>query len=328
MNIAVRTPNWLGDVVMSAAFFQQCTHMFPGASIDAIARTPLDSLVSLFPSVNHCYPFPRESRHSVHALCRFSSSLRNHSHYDIFFCLPDSFSSAMMARVSAAPERIGYRGQLRSVFLTKALVKPAGLHRVEEYVSLLAPFGSLPQKPYPVRIPPPLSSGISTSLRTPYIIFHGCSEAVSRTVPLSKAISVVGALRKHFDVPVVLCGTQRQRRYNESIADAFDTRGQLYDLTGTTSLSNLCEILHGAYAVVATDSGVAHLANAVETKTVVLFGAGNEHTTAPYNRAYCKVVRASGPECQRCVSNKCRFDIPRCLEAISEEHICDALDSF
>ncbi|MDQ6888895.1 MAG: hypothetical protein M3Z56_01250, partial [Bacteroidota bacterium] len=76
--------------------------------------------------------------------------------------------------------------------------------------------------------------------------------------------------------------------------------------------------------VLSTDSGVAHLSNALGVPTVVLFGAGDENKTAPFNKEKCTTIRLGQLSCEPCENNTCkRFGTPKCLTLLSEKMIID-----
>jgi len=84
-----------------------------------------------------------------------------------------------------------------------------------------------------------------------------------------------------------------------------------------------------AKAVLTTDSGPAHLANSLGVPTIVLFGAGNELNTAPYNKQHLNTIRAGKLECEPCVRNTCKlYGIPKCMQLIDEIELINALDFY
>ena len=89
-------------------------------------------------------------------------------------------------------------------------------------------------------------------------------------------------------------------------------------------LFGLAALLAGATAVVSTDSGPAHLANALGTPTIACFSAGNEANTGPFNAHNCCILR-SEVACQCAVSNTCKLgDVP-CLKALDPRAIVEKL---
>jgi ADP-heptose:LPS heptosyltransferase len=102
-------------------------------------------------------------------------------------------------------------------------------------------------------------------------------------------------------------------------------RDRCVNLAGRTTLPELAWLLARMDAFVSVDSGPAHLANAVGTMTVALFGAGDETITGPWNAARLRVLRADGVPCRMCRRNDCRLGAPVCLEDIPIEAIVAAV---
>ncbi len=93
-------------------------------------------------------------------------------------------------------------------------------------------------------------------------------------------------------------------------------------MAGKTSLPELCQTLASAKLMLTTDSGPAHLANAMGTQTIVLFGAGNENNTAPYNKEFLQAIRLGKLSCEPCTKNICvQFETPQCLELLETGNI-------
>src|SRR4051812_14351868 len=118
MNILVRLPNWLGDMVMSIGFLRAVQETYPDDEIDVIVKKGLEGLVPFIEGVNGTYIFSREETKGLKGIVVFGRSIKSKKRYDLFFCLPDSFSSALMGKASGAELRVGYKKELRSILLT------------------------------------------------------------------------------------------------------------------------------------------------------------------------------------------------------------------
>src|ERR1044071_2596743 len=118
MKILIRLPNWLGDVVMCAAFVQQLRALYPDDTIDVIVKKELVDVVHLFPDVRNIFLFSKKENPGIIGAYRFGKSISQKEKYDLFFCLPESFSSALMGYASGAKKRIGFGKELRSLLLT------------------------------------------------------------------------------------------------------------------------------------------------------------------------------------------------------------------
>lgn len=319
MKILVRLPNWLGDMVMSAGVIQQLPHFFPGAEVSLIAKKGIHELLDYFPPVKHRFVFSKEEYSSVRGLWKFGREIRKRERFDLFISLPDSFSAALMGYATGAKKRIGYKNEGRDMLLTASFAKTKGIHRAEEYVQLLELFTGKERQNIDVSLQHKFS-------KEDHIVININSEASSRRLTVAKAIEMISATRKMVNNPIVLIGGQKEKTFVEEVFGSLPIKDGIESVAGKTSLKDLVQILASAKLMLTTDSGPAHLANALGTETVVLFGAGNENNTAPYRKDQLQVIRLGKLSCEPCTKNVCiQFGTPQCLELLETEQILSAV---
>lgn len=320
MNILIRLPNWLGDMVMSTAFVQAVKDEYPHATIDLVAKKGIDFLLDHFPAHNNRFIFSKDEYKGITGSRAFGKMIASQKKYDIFFCLPDSFSSAIMGQAIAARQRVGFKKELRSVLLTNSYTKPKNLHRVEEYVDLLKQFT---KKEIPI---PPVKLQLPAAERSNAVIININSEAVSRRLPKEKAISIIAAVRNKINNEIILVGSNKEAAFVDEVFNALPDKTNISSKAGKTSLPQLMQLFATSAAVLTTDSGPAHVANALAVHTIVLFGAGNENNTAPYNKNNRTIIRLGELKCEPCVSNTCKiYGVPQCLVRLDENLIVQAV---
>jgi len=322
MNILIRLPNWLGDMVMSTAFVQAVKNEYPHAAIDLVAKKGIDFLLDYFPAHDKCFIFSKDEYKGFGGARKFGKMIASQKKYDIFFCLPDSFSSAIMGQAIAAKQRVGFKKELRSVFLTNSYTKQKNLHRVEEYVDLLKQFS---KKEIAV---PPVKLQLPGAKKTNTVVININSEAVSRRLPKEKAVSIITAVRNKINNEIILVGSNKEAAFVEEVFNALSDKTNISSKAGNTSLPELMQLFAGSAALLTTDSGPAHVANALAVHTIVLFGAGNEKNTAPYNKSNRTIIRLGQLACEPCVSNTCKlYGVPQCLVRLDENIIVSAVIS-
>ena len=221
---------------------------------------------------------------------------------------------------AGAQQRVGYKNELRSIFLTHSFIKNKTLHRVEQYLDLLHRFtGQVSSLPEVLLQKNPF-------LPSDTIVVNFNSEASSRRVPLTKAVSILNELRNSTDKNIILAGGPSDAEFVREIFSKCSSSAGISNLAGKTTLPELMQLMQEASAVLSTDSGPAHASNAFQTPTVVLFGAGNERHTAPYNKTYCSIIRLGQLPCEPCVNNECKlYGSPRCLELLDDTMIVQKL---
>ena len=193
MKILVRLPNWLGDMVMSVGLMHQLPVFFPGARISVIDKKGIHELLPFFPEHEHSFIFDKKEFKGVKGLKKFGNGIKQTGDFDLFFCLPNSFSSAIMAFSSGAETTIGYKKELRQLLLTHSYTKPEGLHRAEEYTRLAELFTGLNAQPLQVALHNQFS-------REDHIVVNINSEATSRRLTVEKATSLINELRRADDI--------------------------------------------------------------------------------------------------------------------------------
>jgi|SRR6185503_5310664 len=323
--ILIRLPNWLGDVVMSSAFVGAINEFYPDAVIDAIVKKELAAVANLIPGISRFYLFSKQERPGLTGAYSFGKQLRAEK-YDLFFNLPESFSSQVMAKGTRAKKRIGFNKEGSFFLLTDSFKKPKNVHRVEEYISLAEQFAGKKFENYQVKLDPAKPARPASGP----VIVNFNSEASSRRMPLEKAKQIINLLTNTFrKTRFTFIGSQKEAEFIRNIIQGAENADRLENIAGKTDLADLAQMLGTATAVLTTDSGPAHLANSVGAPTIVLFGAGNERNTAPYNKNDLHVIRYGKLECEPCVKNTCKlYGVPRCMEMIDELQIIAALKTY
>lgn len=319
-SILIRLPNWLGDMVMATALVEAVKKYYPNAEIDLIAKQGIDFLLEFFPAHNQRIIFSKQEYEGLKGAHEFGKKIRKEKKYDLFFCLPDSLSAATMGAAVHAKKSIGFKKNVRFLLLTNIYKKNKKLHRVEEYVDLLSQFVKKKIDVPAVCLIPNENKCLNT------LIININSEASSRRLPKEKAISIINRIRKNIHNEIILIGSPAESQFVNEVYEMLDDNKNISNLAGQTSLPQLVNLFTSCKAMLSTDSGPAHLNNALRKNTLVLFGAGNEFNTAPYNKDFCTVIRLNKLACEPCVNNKCElYGIPECLLQLDENVIVEKL---
>jgi len=335
--ILVRLPGWLGDLLMARPLLHALRRLHPGAAIEAVGEGPHLELLAAEAVIDHAHPWPRGSA-AREGLAR---ALRGRP-ADVAYVLPPSFSSAWFTWRAGARERIGYRHELREALLTRALRRPARgeLHLSQEYLALagaLAPAasgahgaGPSPSKAgadaFPLLAPPPGAAAQAEAALAPHALGvrplavlgpaarYGPAKrwAPSRFAGVGRALTERG-------FGVLVCGAPSERAECEAVASA--AGGGAVSLAGTTGLAALAALCARASVALCNDSGLGHLAAAVGTPTVVVFGSTSSAWTAPLGPR-ARVIQQA-PACSPCFRRTCRIGT-RCLEAVGVERVVRA----
>jgi ADP-heptose:LPS heptosyltransferase len=157
------------------------------------------------------------------------------------------------------------------------------------------------------------------------VIFPGSGATIKNWLPTRWA-DVARALRQRDDVDLLLAGGPGERALVSSIADVLDPRPET--LVGETTLGQLAAVLAACDLAIGADRGPLHLAAAVGTPTVRLYGPIDINEFGPWPPDESQVALAAGLPCQPCrelVAPPCgAVEAPACLRAITVDAVVAA----
>ncbi|WP_374950598.1 glycosyltransferase family 9 protein [Mucilaginibacter sp.] len=325
MKILIRLPNWLGDVVMSTAFVHAVKQLYPDAQVDVIIKEELAAIARLIPGISKVHPFSKQKNSGLSGVYHFGKALSKQQ-YDIYFNLPHSLSSAVLAFASRARQRVGFRKEGGFFLMTRSIKKPVNLHRTDEYLYLLECFTGKTIADKQVK----LNTGQYLIFTNDTLVVNFNSEASSRRMPVQKGRQLIQALAAAFpNITLAVVGSAKESTFIDDMLTGLTSNPRVQNLGGKTDLLGLAKLMAGSKAVLSTDSGPAHMANSLGVPTVALFGAGDENNTAPYNKKDLAVIRYGQLVCEPCVRNTCKlYGIPKCMEMLDEKRIINALSLY
>jgi heptosyltransferase II len=320
MNIAVRLPNWLGDTVMAVPALTAIRAAWPDARV--LAAGPWAPLLAGQELAELLVDYPRTWSGRLRAADTVSS-LRP----DLAIVLPNSFEAALTARYWGARHRIGFAGSGRSGLLTDAVPVPARRpHQVDEYLLLTERAGAAAVTRDP-RLAPPAADGAERAEARRLLVEAGVPDrSLSRRLgiqlgaaygpaklwPLERVIEFCRLLLSRDATPILL-GTRNDAAAAAHVIAAVSVPS----LVGRDRPALLPALLSEVDALVSGDTGVGHLAAALGTPAITLFGPTDPVLSAP--RGPAAIVTHPVP-CAPCFYRTCPIEHP-CLRGITPEEV-------
>jgi len=318
--IVVRTPNWLGDTVMALPMLAALRAAEPGARITLVGRWATMLAGQGVADVGLPYPKPLAARRRLaHALAA--------ERPDVAVLLPNSIESALAAWRWRAARRVGYATDGRAPFLTDALPLPEPRqHQVDEYAALVAPLGVSAVAAAPAWTLRPdeamdaeiarLLAEAGIAVEAPLVGLHlGAAFGSSKLWPAEAFGRLARRLAAAGLTPVLL-GTGDDAATAAAVTRAAE--GPIASLVGRDRPAVLPRLLARLRCLVSGDTGVAHLAAAVDVATVTLFGPTDRRLTAPRGRK-SRVLDRPAP-CAPCFLPRCPIDHV-CLTRIEPDEV-------
>lgn len=333
--ILVRMPNWVGDLVMATPILTDLRRRYPDDEITVMCHAKLASLLEHDSDVDKIFTFSLpsgwERRKSLRALVEKLRAGR----YDVGILLTNSFSSAWWFWRAGIKQRIGFRGNWRTLLLTDPVSCPRNIesqHLVQTYKSLLTPLGMEPSSSAPRLhlLPTELDQARALLKRlgvTPGMtvvgINPGAAFGSAKCWLPSRFAAVTRRLLEDPRIAVVFFGDASQVPLVKGICNEAGERA--LNLAGTTSLRQLAALIRLCDLLLTNDSGPMHLGAALGTPLVALFGSTNEVKTGPYGQG--EHVIHKHVECSPCYLRTCPVDF-RCMERITSDEVYQRLQAL
>lgn len=316
--ILVVGPAWVGDMVMAESLFAMVKRLHPDARLEVLAPRWTLPLLQFMPEVDEGILLPFGHGELDLAGRRRLGRALAARRYDLALVLPGSLKSALVPYWAGAVERRGYGGLLRRLLLTDARLKPA-LPQVESFCALVETT-SEPSRPKLVVPQDAIDKALADlGLRPPtaplLALAPGAEYGPAKRWPARHFAALAEAKRAE-GWTIWLFGSSGDSETAASIPASVD-------LVGHTSLGQAVALISLADAVVSNDSGLMHVAAALDRPQVALFGPSDPTRTGPRNPA-ARILRL-GLDCSPCNKRVCPLGHHRCLEDLTPEQAMAAL---
>lgn len=297
MNILVIGPSWVGDMVMSQALYQQLKVQYPNCQIDVMAPGWCLPLLVRMPEVRHAISMP--IGHGDFRLCQryqLGKSLRNQ--YDLAIVLPNSLKSAFIPFFAKISKRRGWKGESRYFFLNDLRTNKNDYPMmVQRYVALAFEQDAIP---------------VAEALPIAYPYLDTCTQEIYQTkAKFEKQLNYAenrqaigfcpgaefGPAKRwpHYHYATLakklieqgysvrLFGSKKDEEVGEQIRLSLPDTLQRYclNLAGQTDLNQAVDLISDCEAVVSNDSGLMHVAAALNKPLVALYGPTSPQYTPP-----------------------------------------------
>lgn len=326
-NIIVRMPNWIGDMVMATPILSDLRKAYPNARITAMCRAPVCDLLREDPEVDELFCFSKTSGFSRRNDKKNIIEKLRMGKYDLGILLTHSFSSAWWFWQGKVKTRLGYDCNGRRLLLTHQVPWPDNIdrqHLVLTYKMLLEPLGIPVSDTTPrlflsereVREAKQLLKQQGVRSESVVVgINPGATYGSAKCWLPERFREVTEKLLQDPRIVIVYFGDQATATLVKEICQGLPSR--VINLAGLTSLRELASLISLCDVLLTNDSGPMHIADALGTKIVALFGSTSEIVTGPYRTG--KVIHKH-VECSPCYQRTCPIDF-RCMKRINAEEV-------
>lgn len=326
--LLLRSTNWLGDCLMTLPAAWQLRQMLPaGVRLQVLTPAFLAPIWEACPWVDGVIRMAGK-RISAEEIAQVKAL-----NCGVGVAFPNSFGSALDLWKCSLPLRVGRAGRLRSWLLTHRQREwPRGenigqCHQLSTYLELISAFGPVRMESTcpPLTVKAELAAALGVSGPRWLALAPGAAYGPAKQWPM-EYFRDIAAWQHDRGGRILLVGTGKEAGVAAAVAAA--APGAI-NLAGKTSLPELMAVLAAAEAVVANDSGAMHLAAALGTPGVGLFGSTDPVATGPLG-ALWHVLLSTAP-CRPCFRRECPLAPPedryQCLRGITPAEVIGALEA-
>jgi len=328
--ILIIKPSSLGDIVHALPTVAALRRRFPSARITWLVKREWAAVLEGNPHLDAVLALdllPKDWPAAWRAV--------RAGRFDTVLDLQGLLRSALLGWISGAPVRIGFaNGREGSPwFYTERVPVPSlSMHAVDRYLITAKYLGADPGEVKPSDFPLPhdaqaearievLLAAAGVQAGATLVAINPSARWDTKQWPSESFATVGDRLQQNGAARVVLIGGRDERHVGKQVMRAMRTAP--IDLMGQTTLKELIALLRRARLLVTNDSGPMHLAAAVGTPVIALFGPTDPARTGPYGAGH--TVLRSGVPCSPCFSRRCTNAIElECLTSIRPENVIEA----
>lgn len=332
--ILIVAPNWVGDTLLAQPLLVRLHRRLPGVVIDALAPSWTAPVVRRMPEIAEVIETPlRHGELGLRLRWRIGRRLRARGYAEAIV-LPNSFKAALVPFFADIPLRVGFVGESRFGLLNL-------VHRLDErqlplmserYAQLAEKPGDAPAKP--------LGRGtlmvdeanllitvsrLGLDRRKPMVAFcPGAEYGPAKRWPARHFAELAKRLAAHRRA-VWLIGSENDRTIGEEIARL--SEGAAVNLCGRTDLATAIDLLSVAELVVTNDSGLMHVAAALDKPLVALYGSSSPEHTPPLSED-ARLVKLEGLPCSPCYQRVCPLQHFKCMNELTPQRVIAEIEAI
>ena len=326
-HILIRAPNWLGDAVMAMPAVESIRKAHPTARIAVLARPRLAAIYGppLVDEVIRCTVDPDWKKWG--SRWRLATQLRSRR-FDAAILLPNSFDSALVARLAGIPTRIGYAVKRRGWLLTDPVPAPSPgaipSHQRYYYLEMLRRAGILQTLPEcsEVHLHDAARRREAGRRRLPGVwigVAPGSANGQAKRWLPDRFAAAAASAAATLGAAIAIFGSPEDRGVCEQVTTLIGERGvEARNFGGATDLDAFLELVAACTACLTNDSGSMHVAAALGVPTVAVFGPTAPEATGPVGR-YASIVREA-VSCSPCLLHECPID-HGCMQSVTADRV-------
>ena len=328
--VLIVAPAWNGDAVMAQVLFSRLQAATEGLVIDALAPRWVAPVLQRMPEIAEVIDNPFDHGElALGARFRLARTLRTRN-YRRVYVLPNSLKSALVPWFAGIPERVGFVGEARYGLINRRhiLDKTALPQMAERFAQLAeAPGAPLPR---PLPLPRLTSTREQQALTNAALHFDppagiavfcpGAEYGPAKRWPARHFASLAEDLATR-GYTICLLGSSKDRAIGDEIVTLAAPGMPIVNFCGTTTLDQAIDLIAQANFVVCNDSGLMHVAAALDRPLIAVYGSSSPGFTPPLSPK-AKIISLNLP-CSPCFKRNCPLGHLDCLNKITPQQVLE-----
>ena len=326
--ILIRGTNWIGDAIMTLPAVASVRAAYPNAHLAILAKPPVADVYKLFSAANEIIPYDNQYDNPL-GVFRLAQVLRRKK-FDAAILLQNAIEAAIMTAAAGIDMRAGYNSDGRGFLLTHAIRRTDEIlkvHQIDYYLEMVKALGCA-DVDRALHLETYLSPATAKDTARKYLpegnqaiigIAPGAIYGPAKRWLAERFAATADQLCKDLNAPVVLFGGKADWETAEQVRKHSD--GKIINLAGLTSLTETIYLIAQCRLFISNDSGLMHVAGALNVPTVAIFGSTNPATTSPPGEKTIIVRKETA--CSPCLKETCPTDF-RCMTLITVEDVVAA----
>lgn len=305
----------LGDVIHGIPAAAALRQRYPQAVIDWVVDPRYTSLLELVESIDNRIAFDPRDLTSGRARATLRDLRR--TAYDAVLDLQGLLKSAVLSRLVGARRTIGFpkrhlREPLARFFYTETPDPGVATHVIDKNIALLAAVGVTDRAVhFPIRIPRLSPPTPADRLGGEYAVVNPGAAWPNKRWPADRFGAVASALRREFGLTSLVIWGPEEQTLAAAVVAASDGAAAA---APRTTIPDLVAIARGARILISGDTGPLHIAGAVGTPVVALFGPTFPERNGPWSPRDVVISRVA--QCACFYERRCRKGVP-CINDIT-----------
>ncbi|NTW07209.1 MAG: lipopolysaccharide heptosyltransferase II [Syntrophaceae bacterium] len=330
--ILIRGTNWIGDAILTIPAVDSIRATYPEAHIAVLAKPWVADIYKLFTGVDEVIIYENQYDNAL-GVFHLAKLLKKRK-FDLAILLQNAIEAAIIAFAAGIPLRAGYNSDGRGILLTHSVQRSREirrLHQTDYYLEMVKALGCASVNKE-MHLETKISRHEAESVLQKYLpdpkkeiigIAPGATYGPAKRWFPARFAAAADKIAGANACQIILLGGKSDDDAAEEVKSLAQTG--VLNLAGRTNLKEAVFLISQCRLFISNDSGLMHVAGALNIPTIAIFGSTNPQTTSPVGNQSVVVHREVA--CSPCLKKTCPTDF-QCMELITVEDIWQAAQKF